>query len=33
MDIVFTISGGSKEGSKALLDKFGMPFRKPGQQA
>jgi len=33
LDIVFTISGGSKEGSKALLDKFGMPFKKPGQQA
>jgi large subunit ribosomal protein L5 len=33
MDIVFTISGGSKEGSKLLLDKFGFPFRKPGQQA
>lgn len=33
LDVVFTISGGSKEGSKALLDKFGMPFRKPGQQA
>ena len=33
MDVVFTISGGSREGSKALLDKFGMPFRKPGQQA
>jgi large subunit ribosomal protein L5 len=32
MDIVFTISGGSKEGSKLLLDKFGFPFRKPGQQ-
>ena len=33
LDVVFTISGGSKEGSKLLLDKFGMPFRKPGQQA
>ncbi len=33
MDVVFTISGGSKEGSKLLLDKFGFPFRKPGQQA
>ena len=33
LDVIFTISGGSKEGSKALLDKFGMPFRKPGQQA
>jgi large subunit ribosomal protein L5 len=33
MDIVFTISGGSKEGSKLLLDKFGFPFRKSGQQA
>ena len=32
MDIVFTISGGSREGSKLLLDKFGFPFRKPGQQ-
>jgi large subunit ribosomal protein L5 len=33
MDVVFTISGGSKDGSKLLLDKFGFPFRKPGQQA
>ena len=33
LDVVFTISGGSKEGSKLLLDKFGFPFRKPGQQA
>ncbi len=33
MDIVFTISGGSKEGSKLLLEKYGFPFRKPGQQA
>jgi large subunit ribosomal protein L5 len=37
MDVVFTISGGSKEGSKLLLDKFGFPFRKPssgsGEQA
>ena len=33
MDVVFTISGGSMEGSKLLLDKFGFPFRKPGQQA
>ncbi len=32
LDVVFTISGGSKEGSKLLLDKFGFPFRKPGQQ-
>jgi large subunit ribosomal protein L5 len=31
MDIVFTISGDSVEGSRALLNKFGMPFRKPGQ--
>lgn len=29
MDIVFTISGGSVEHSRALLEKFGMPFRKP----
>ena len=33
LDVVFTISGGSKEGSRLLLDKFGFPFRKPGQQA
>jgi large subunit ribosomal protein L5 len=33
LDIVFTIKNGSPESSKALLDKFGMPFRKPGQQA
>ena len=33
MDVVFTIAGGSKEGSRLLLDKFGFPFRKPGQQA
>ncbi|MCW2927309.1 MAG: ribosomal protein [Thermoleophilia bacterium] len=33
LDIVFTISNGSKEGSKLLLDKFGFPFKKPGQQA
>jgi len=33
LDVVMTIKNGSKEGSKALLDKFGMPFRKPGQQA
>ena len=33
LDVVFTISGGSKEASRLLLDKFGFPFRKPGQQA
>lgn len=33
MDIVFTIKGGSTDGSKLLLEKFGFPFRKPGQQA
>ena len=33
LDVVFTISGGSQEGSRLLLDKFGFPFRKPGQQA
>lgn len=32
LDVVFTISGNSPEGSKALLDKFGMPFRKPTSQ-
>ncbi len=31
MDIVFTISGDSVDGSRSLLTKFGMPFRKPGQ--
>ncbi len=31
MDITFTISGDSVDGSRALLTKFGMPFRKPGQ--
>ncbi|MCW2960439.1 MAG: ribosomal protein [Thermoleophilia bacterium] len=29
LDVVFTIKGGSKEGSKALLDEFGFPFVKP----
>jgi large subunit ribosomal protein L5 len=29
LDVVFTISGGSREGSRLLLDKFGFPFRKP----
>jgi large subunit ribosomal protein L5 len=33
LDVVFTISGGNPAHSKALLDKFGMPFRKQGQQA
>ena len=33
LDIVFTISGGSREGSKQLLDAFGMPFVKHGQPA
>ncbi|MCW2925570.1 MAG: ribosomal protein [Thermoleophilia bacterium] len=33
LDVVLTIKNGSREGSKALLDKFGMPFVKPGQQA
>lgn len=32
LDIVFTISGNNREGSKLLLEKYGMPFRKPGQQ-
>jgi large subunit ribosomal protein L5 len=31
LDVVFTIKGGSKEGSKALLDEFGFPFVKPAQ--
>ena len=29
MDVVLTISGGSREGSYLLLEKLGMPFRKP----
>jgi large subunit ribosomal protein L5 len=29
LDVVLTISGNSREGSKLLLDKFGFPFRKP----
>jgi large subunit ribosomal protein L5 len=33
LDIVFTISGNSPEGSRKLLDHYGMPFRKAGQQA
>lgn len=33
LDIVFTIKGGTPEHSRALLDKFKFPFRKPGQQA
>ncbi len=33
LDVVFTIKNGSPEASRKLLDKFGMPFRKPGQQA
>lgn len=32
LDVVFTISGGSKDGSKKLLDAFGFPFVKRGQQ-
>jgi large subunit ribosomal protein L5 len=31
LDVVFTISGGSVDGSRLLLTKFGMPFRKPNQ--
>lgn len=33
LDVIFTIANSSPEASRALLDKFGMPFRKPGQQA
>ena len=33
LDVVFTIKGGSKEGSRMLLDEFGMPFVKKGQKA
>lgn len=31
LDVVITISGGNPEASKLLLEKFGMPFRKPRQ--
>ena len=30
LQITFTISEGSKENSRALLEKFGIPFEKPG---
>jgi len=30
LQITFTISQGSKENSRALLEKFGIPFEKPG---
>lgn len=30
LQITFTISEGSKESSRALLEKFGIPFEKPG---
>jgi large subunit ribosomal protein L5 len=33
LDVVFTISGGSVEGSRALLKKFGMPFAKSAAAA
>jgi large subunit ribosomal protein L5 len=32
LDVVFTISNSNPEGSKALLDHFGMPFVKPANQ-
>lgn len=31
MQITFTIANGSKEGSRALLEKFGLPFEKGGK--
>lgn len=31
MQITFTISNGSREGSRALLEKFGLPFEKGGK--
>ena len=30
LQVTFTISEGSKENSRALLEKFGIPFEKPG---
>ena len=33
LDVVFTIKTASRRARKLLLDKFGFPFRKPGQQA
>jgi len=33
LDVVFTISGGDPVASKSMLDKFGMPFRKPAPAA
>lgn len=30
LQITFTIANGSKENSRALLEKFGIPFEKPG---
>ena len=32
LQITFTIKNGSKEGSRALLEKFGLPFEKTGGQ-
>ena len=30
LQVTFVIKNGSKEASKALLEKFGMPFEKKG---
>lgn len=32
LQITFTIENGSKEGSRALLEKFGLPFEKEGSK-